>query len=114
MQRTFRILSALVFLFGASYASPIATYDNQQVDQGIPVNFDGNTDNEPFSAIYTNILSTRVPKRLSIVGQCEDEFRTERSGTFQPESVRPGAASRSNIVPTICTDICAIVYSRRG
>ncbi|ORX88645.1 hypothetical protein K493DRAFT_306443 [Basidiobolus meristosporus CBS 931.73] len=47
MQRTLRILSALVFLFGASYASPIATYDNQQVNQGIPVDFGGNADNEP-------------------------------------------------------------------
>ncbi|ORX97155.1 hypothetical protein K493DRAFT_350254 [Basidiobolus meristosporus CBS 931.73] len=48
MQRTFRVLSSLVFLFGASYASPIATYDNQQVDQGIPVDFD----NEPLMS-YT-------------------------------------------------------------
>ncbi|ORX92320.1 hypothetical protein K493DRAFT_303422 [Basidiobolus meristosporus CBS 931.73] len=52
MQRTFRILSALVFLFGVSYASPITTYGNQQIDQGIPVDFGGNTDNEP-SMSYT-------------------------------------------------------------
>ncbi|ORX98503.1 hypothetical protein K493DRAFT_349201 [Basidiobolus meristosporus CBS 931.73] len=47
MQRTLRILSAFVLLFSVSYASPIATYDNQQVDQGIPVDFGGNADNEP-------------------------------------------------------------------
>ncbi|ORX88650.1 hypothetical protein K493DRAFT_306448 [Basidiobolus meristosporus CBS 931.73] len=52
MQRTFRILSALVFLFGVSYASPITTYENQQVDQGIPADFGGNADNEP-SMSYT-------------------------------------------------------------
>ncbi|ORX92318.1 hypothetical protein K493DRAFT_44470 [Basidiobolus meristosporus CBS 931.73] len=58
MQRTFRILSASVFLFGVSSASPITTYDNQQIeqypyfDQGIQADFGGNTDNEP-SMSYT-------------------------------------------------------------
>ncbi|ORX90184.1 hypothetical protein K493DRAFT_381162 [Basidiobolus meristosporus CBS 931.73] len=66
MQRTFRILSALVFLFGVSYASPIATYDNQQIeqppyfDQGIQADFGGNTDNEPsisFTPTYNQLES---------------------------------------------------------
>ncbi|ORX85823.1 hypothetical protein K493DRAFT_307187 [Basidiobolus meristosporus CBS 931.73] len=56
MQRTFRILSAFVFLFGASYATPIATYDNQQVDQGIPVDFDSEP-LMPYTSTYYQLES---------------------------------------------------------
>ncbi|ORX75682.1 hypothetical protein K493DRAFT_309136 [Basidiobolus meristosporus CBS 931.73] len=67
MQRTFRILSALVFLFGVSYASPIATYDNQQVDQGIPVDFD----NEPLMSYTPTYYQLESPDNYPLLDNAQ-------------------------------------------
>ncbi|ORX75911.1 hypothetical protein K493DRAFT_309098 [Basidiobolus meristosporus CBS 931.73] len=71
MQRTFRILSALVFLFGASYASPIATYDNQQVDQGVPVDFGGNADNEPLVSYAPTYYQLESPNAYPLLDNAQ-------------------------------------------
>ncbi|ORX88653.1 hypothetical protein K493DRAFT_359262 [Basidiobolus meristosporus CBS 931.73] len=71
MQRTFRILSAFVFLFGVSYASPIATYDNQQIDQGIPVDFGGNTDNEPLVSYAPTYYQLESPNAYPLLNNAQ-------------------------------------------
>ncbi|ORX85821.1 hypothetical protein K493DRAFT_360321 [Basidiobolus meristosporus CBS 931.73] len=71
MQRTFHILSVLVFLFGASYASPIATYDNQQVDQGIPVDFKDNADNEPLMSYTPTYYQLESPDTYPLLDNAQ-------------------------------------------
>ncbi|ORX80399.1 hypothetical protein K493DRAFT_303417 [Basidiobolus meristosporus CBS 931.73] len=71
MQRTFHILSVLVFLFGASYASPIATYDNQQVDQGIPVDFGDNADNDPLMSYTPTYYQLESPDTYPLLDNAQ-------------------------------------------
>ncbi|ORX85818.1 hypothetical protein K493DRAFT_84451 [Basidiobolus meristosporus CBS 931.73] len=71
MQRTFRILSALVFLFGVSSASPITTYDNQQIDQGIPADFGGNTDNEPLMSYTPTFYQLKSPDTYPLLDNAQ-------------------------------------------
>ncbi|ORX90186.1 hypothetical protein K493DRAFT_357138 [Basidiobolus meristosporus CBS 931.73] len=68
---TFHILSVLVFLFGASYASPIATYDNQQVDQGIPVDFGDNADNDPLMSYTPTYYQLESPDTYPLLDNAQ-------------------------------------------
>ncbi|ORX97153.1 hypothetical protein K493DRAFT_300576 [Basidiobolus meristosporus CBS 931.73] len=61
MQRTFRILSAFVFLFGVSYASPIAT----------PMDFGGNADNGPLVSYAPTYCQLEYPNAYPLLDNAQ-------------------------------------------